>query len=203
MGRTGATGAIFALAGVLAAGCGGHTAAERSPLIASGGVAAGGAGVGGIGHTTTAEYRPNSTFGLAFVVENRSSKPVTVVGLSSGDDRGTRFAQLVGASVAAYVPPDCDGHSCPAPDLGLGPPPYGPLPALAALNIPAHRRATVQLHFRWVPCTVAPPETNDTENATLLVDYRSEGRVLTQHLQTGSARLDVSSSGACSAPGSS
>jgi hypothetical protein len=191
------------LAGVLATGCGGHAAAERSPLIASGGVTAGGAGVRGIGRTTTVDYRPNSNFGLAFAIENRSDKPVTIVGLSSSDAKGTRFAQLVGASLAAFVPADCDGHSCPATDLGLGPPPYGPLPPLAALKVPAHRLATVQLHFRWVPCTIAPPETNDTENATLLVHYRSEGRVLTQHLQTGSAQLDVSSSGACAALGSS
>jgi hypothetical protein len=151
----------------------------------------------------TADYTPNGNFGLAFVIKNRSDRAVTVVGLSSGDESGTRFAQLVGVSAAPYVPPDCDGHSCPATDLGLGGPPYGPLPALPPLIIPSHRLASVQLHFRWVPCTVAPVQTTDSENATLRVNYRSGGRAATQLLRTGAARLEVSSSRACYAPASS
>jgi hypothetical protein len=151
----------------------------------------------------TADYTPNGNFGLAFVIKNRSDQPVTVVGLSSGDESGTRFAQLVGVSATPYVPPDCDGHSCPATDLGLGGPPYRALPALAPLTIPAQKLATVQLHFSWVPCTVAPRQTTGSENATLRVDYRSGGRAANQLLRTGAARLEVNSSNACYAPASS
>ena len=63
--------------------------------------------------TLTANYTPNHTFGLAFLIRNRSDEPVTIVGLSSNDESEKRFARLVGASTAAYVPIDCDGHSCP------------------------------------------------------------------------------------------
>jgi hypothetical protein len=197
MRRTRATAIVPLLAAILVAGCEGHRAAEPSPLIASGAVATGGAGVLGLGATATAHYTPKGNFGLAFVIQNRSDEPVTIVGLSSGDEHGTRFADLVGVSAARYVPIDCAGHSCPATDLGLGGPPYRPLPALAPLTIPPGGRASVQLHFRWVPCAVAPRQSADSENATLLVDYQSGGRDSTQLLETGAARLEVSSSRAC------
>jgi hypothetical protein len=201
--RTWTSGCLVTLGAVLAAGCGGHTAARPSPLIASDAVTAGGAGVLGSYPTgLTADYTPNRSLGLAFVIRNRSAKPVTIVGLSSTDEFDKRFARLVGASASAYNPPDCDGHSCPAPDLGLRPP-YGPLPPLAALTIPPHGRASIQLHFRWVPCADAPMRASESENRTLVVNYRSGGRAASQFLSTGPARLDISSSKACSAPASS
>jgi hypothetical protein len=206
MARTWAIGCLLALVVALAAGCGGHKAAEPppSPLIARDAVAAGGAGVLGSYSTgLTADYTPNHNFGLAFVIQNRGEEPVTIVGLSSTDESEKRFARLIGASATAYVPIDCDGHSCPATDLGLGSPPFGPLPPFAAMTIPAHRQANLQLHFRWVPCLDAPTRANESENSTLVVNYRSGGKGASQLLDTGRARLDVSSSSACSAPASS
>lgn len=157
----------------------------------------------GIATTLTADYTPNRTFGLAFVIENRSDEAITIVGLSSNDESEKRFARLVGASAAEYVPIDCDGHSCPATDLGLGPPPYEALPPLASLTISSHKQATIQLHFRWVPCLDAPVQTSDRENETLIVNYRSQGRAASQLLHTGRAQLDVSAASACSSPASS
>jgi hypothetical protein len=206
MARAWVIGCLLTLVAVVAAGCRGHKAAEPqpSPLIASGGVAAGGAGVlGSFPTRLTADYTPNRDFGLAFVIQNRSDKPVTIVGLSSKDESEKRFARLIGASATAYVPIDCDGHSCPSTDLGLGSPPYGPLPPLTAMTIPAHKRASIQLHFHWVPCLDAPMQASESENATLVVNYRSGGQAASQFLSTGPARLDVSSSSACSAPASS
>ena len=204
MTRMWASGCVLTLVGTFAAGCGGHKAAEPPPLIARDAVAAGGAGVLGSYPTgLTADYTPNRNFGLAFVIQNRSGEPVTIVGLSSKDESEKRFARLVGASATAYVSIDCGGHSCPATDLGLGSPPYGPLPSFAAMTIPAHKQASLQLHFRWVPCLEAPMQTNESENGTLVVNYRSGGKGASQHLDTGRARLDVSSSSACSAPASS
>jgi hypothetical protein len=154
--------------------------------------------------TLTANYTPNRNFGLAFVIQNRSDEPVTIVGLSSNDESEKRFARLVGASAAAYVPIDCDGNfGCPATDLGLGEPPYEALPALAPLTIPPHKRASIQLHFRWVSCLDAPVQTSDRENTTLIVNYRSGGRAASQLLHTGMAQLDVSAASACSSPASS
>ena len=51
---------------------------------------------------------PNRNFGLAFVINNRSGEPVTIVGLSSKDESEKRFARLVGASATAYV--SIDGY---------------------------------------------------------------------------------------------
>jgi hypothetical protein len=203
--RTWASGCFLTLVTVLAAGCGGHKAAEPpSPLAASDGVAAGGAGVRGSYPTTlTADYTPNRNFGLAFVIKNRSDQPVTIVRLSSNDETEKRFARLVGASAAAYVPIDCDGHSCPATDLGLGSPPYEALPPLAPLTIHAHKQASIQLHFRWVLCLDAPIQTSDRENTTLIVAYRTGGKTASQLLQARQAQLEVSATSACASPASS
>src|SRR6476620_6242115 len=106
MPRKWASGCVLTRVAVLAAGCGaGRTASEpASPLVAAGGVAAGSTAVLGSSPTTlTADYTPNRNFGLAFVVENRSDEPVTVVGLSSSDENETRFSRLVGASAAEYA----------------------------------------------------------------------------------------------------
>jgi hypothetical protein len=167
------------------------------------GVTAGGAGVLGSYPTTlTADYTPNRNFGLAFLVRNRSDAPVTIVGLSSDDENEKRFARLVGASTAAFVPIDCDGHSCPAPDLGLRAP-YDTLPPLTPLTIPSHKQASIQLHFRWVPCLDAPVQTAERENTTLVVNYQTGGRAASQLLRTGQAQLDVSAASACASPESS
>src|SRR3954453_3039553 len=186
MTRMRASACLLTLGAVLAAGCGGHAATVPSPLIASDAVVAGGAGVLGSYPTgLTADYTPNRNLGLAFVIRNRSDEPVTIVGLSSTDEFDKRFLRLVGARASAYVPLDCDGHSCPATDLGLGPPPYGPLPQLTAVTIPPNGRASIQLHFRWVPCADAPMRASERENATLVVNYRSGRRATSQFLSTG------------------
>ena len=193
------------LVAVLAAGCGGggRSVTEPSPLVTMSGVTAGGAGVLGSYPTTlTADYTPNRNFGLAFLVRNRSDAPVTIVGLSSDDENEKRFARLVGASTAAFVPIDCDGHSCPAPDLGLRAP-YDTLPPLTPLTIPSHKQASIQLHFRWVPCLDAPVQTAERENTTLVVNYQTGGRAASQLLRTGQAQLDVSAASACASPESS
>jgi hypothetical protein len=173
--------------------------------VASGGVAAGGAGVLGSNPANlTANYTPNRNFGVAFVIRNRSDQAVTILGLSSNDENEKRFARVVGASAAAYVPIDCEGHwSCPATDLGLGEPPYETLPPLRPLTIPSHKLASIQLHFRWVPCLAAPAQRSDTEKTTLVVNYRTSGRTLSQLLPTGMARLDVSAANGCASPASS
>ena len=206
MSRTRASGWVLALVAVLMAGCGGHkTTKPPSPLVArGGGLVADGAGVRGSFPTTlTADYTPNRNFGLAFVIQNRSDEPVTIVGLSSNDQSEKRFARLVGASAAAYAPISCvDQWGCPVTDLGLGAPPYEALPPLAPVTIPSRKWASVQLHFRWVPCLDAPLQTRDRENRTLVVNYRSGGREASQLLHTGMAQLDVSAESACSAPAS-
>jgi hypothetical protein len=99
MARTWAISCLLAPVAVFGAGCGGNKAAEPlpSPLVASGGVTAGGAGVLGSSPTTlTADYTPNRNLGLAFVIQNRSDKPVTIVGVVSKDESEKRFASLIG-----------------------------------------------------------------------------------------------------------
>lgn len=74
---------------------------------------------------------------------------------------------------------------------------------MAPLTIASHKLASIQLHFRWVPCLDAPVQASDKENTMLVVNYRGGGKAASQLLQTGKAQLDVSPASACTSAASS
>jgi len=146
------------------------------------------------------DHSPGQSFGIGFIVKNRSKHEVTITRVV-GTDSGKRLVTLIGADVSPYTRRPCSGL-CPPPTGVLGRRPYADDLTFSPVTLKPGRLAGVALQFRGTPCNAAPRRATETDNRVLRVEFETEGHRGTDLLSTGPARLSVASN-ACGAQAAS
>jgi hypothetical protein len=137
-----------------------------------GALAAGGSGRDG----TVVRYRPGTTGGLGFVLENPNGHPITIDSIVPS---GSPAAPIRVIGVRIQVPPS-RAHPGTAAELQK---PYGPEPPVKPVTIRPGDWIGVGLHFQVVrACTAALAGRTLTVDRSLLVTYVLEGRTLRRAL---------------------
>jgi hypothetical protein len=118
------------------------------------------------------DYRPGTTLGLGFVLENPNGHAVTVTGIVPAVGPGNPIA-FTGARI--QIPPS-RANSGAAAELTR---PFGPEPAFRPFTIQPGDWVGVGLHYLIKPsCSAATAGTRVTENRTLRITYTLGGATI-------------------------